>query len=313
MRQPAIVLTLCVIGGLSALAYPPRSPWGERADAAFVPPADLRIESELVYAQYGRQSLHLDLYRRASAWRPLPAVVVMRGGGFQHGDSKGFAFVAAALAEAGFAAACIQYRTVPEAPFPAPVQDAKAAVRWLRANAAEYRIDPDAITAIGGSAGGYLAAMLATSDGAADLEGDGGHREVSSRVSAAVAMATGADFVDLSSYPRRALAVIEPFLGGPLDRRLDVRRRASPVTYVTRNAAPLLLIHSDADPSVPYSQAVLLQHAYQDAGARAELLTVPGAPHDPWNYRRWFTSLMERSVVFLKQSSAADPHAAAAR
>ena len=113
----------------------------------------------------------------------------MRGGGWQHGDSKGFAFIAAALAQAGFAAACIQYRTSQEAPFPAAVHDAKAAVRWLRANAGAYRIDPDAIGAIGGSAGAHLAAMLATSDAAADLEGGGGHAGVSSRISAAVARA----------------------------------------------------------------------------------------------------------------------------
>jgi acetyl esterase/lipase len=306
VRQWAVISTLFVLTGLYAFTYPGRSRWGERADADFVTPANVRIDGELVYAQYGQRSMHLDLYRPAVLGRtPIPAVVVMRGGGFQHGDSKGFGFIAASLAQAGFAAACIQYRTSQEARFPAAVQDAKAAVRWLRANARDYRIDPDAVSAIGGSAGAYLAAMLATSGGVPDLEGDGGNAGVSSRVSAAVAMATPADFVDLSPYPRRALAAVEPFFGSPLERQLDARRRGSPISYVTRTSAPILLIHSDSDPDLPYSQALLLLQKYREAGASAELLTIPGGPHDPWNYRRWFPSLMDRAAVFLKHASMA--------
>ncbi len=306
MRQPAVVLALSVVvAGLYAFTDADRSKWGERADAGFVPPPNLRIDRDLVYARYGNRSMLLDLYRPAAVSRkPIPAVVVMRGGGFLHGDSKGYGFIAAYLAQAGFAAACIQYRTSQEARFPAAVQDAKAAVRWLRANASEYRIEPDAIGALGGSAGGYLAAMLATSSDVPDLEGTGGYPGISSRVAAAVAMATPADFVDMSPYSRRAVSVIEPFIGSPLDRLVDARRRASPVSYVTRSAAPILLIHSDVDPDLPYSQALLLQRRYQEAGASAELLTIQGAPHDPWNYTRWFPYVMDRAVGFLKQAFA---------
>jgi acetyl esterase/lipase len=301
MRQPAIVLALCAIAGLYVLAFHGRSPWGERADANFVRPADVRVDDELVYARYGQRAMHLDLYRPAKPPRhPIPAVVVMRGGGWQHGDSKGFAFIAAALAQAGFAAACIQYRTSQEAPFPAAVQDAKAAVRWLRANASAYRIDPDSIGAIGGSAGAHLAAMLATSDAAADLEGDGGNAGVSSRISAAVAMAPAVDFVDLTPYPKVALTAIEPFFGAPLEQHLDARRRGSPAGYVTQDAAPLLLIHSDVDPGPPYGQSLLMTEKYRAAGAHAELLTIPGGPHDPWNYQRGFPLIMERAIAFLK-------------
>jgi acetyl esterase/lipase len=280
-----------------------RPDWGERAETAFPPSDNLRIDDGLVYARYGDRTMHLDLYRPAKVSRePIPGVIVIRGGGFQQGDSKGFGFIAEYLAHAGLAAACIQYRTSGEARFPAAVQDAKAAVRWMRANAAEYRIDPDALGAIGGSAGAYLAAMLATSDGASDLEGDGGNAGVSSRVGAVVAMATPADFVDMSPYSKRAVPLIESFIGAPLDRLVDARRRASPVTYVTRNAAPILLIHSDVDPDLPYEQARLLQRRYVEAGATAQLVTVQGAPHDPWNYARWFPDLMDRAAAFLKHA-----------
>ena len=283
--------------------FAPRSrPWGERAEIVFPPATDLRVDRDLVYAQYGNRSLHLDLYRPAKVTRDLvPGVVVIRGGGFQHGDSKGYAFIASDLARRGFAAACIQYRTTREALFPAPVQDAKAAVRWLRANAAEYRVDPNRVSVVGGSAGGYLASMLATTDGVADLEGQGGHPGVSSHVAAAVAMATPADFTDMSAYPEIAVSAIEAFIGGPTDRSADARRRASPATYVTRSAAPILLIHSDADPDVPYGQALMLQRRYEQAGASADLFTIPGAPHDPWNYARWFPDIMDRASAFLRR------------
>jgi acetyl esterase/lipase len=301
MRPSAVALVVSAIAGLYAVAFHDRSPWGERADAAFVRPANVRLDDDLVYAQYGQRAMHLDLYRPATPFRhPIPAVVVLRGGGWQRGDSKGFAFIAAALAQAGFAAACIQYRTSQEAPFPAAVQDAKAAVRWLRANADAYRIDPEAIGAIGGSAGAHLAAMLATSDAAADLEGDGGNAGVSSRISAAVAMAPGVDFVDLAPYPKQALMAMERFLGAPLERHLDARRRASPASYVTGEAAPILLIHSDVDPGPPYGQSLLMREKYRAAGAHAELLTIPGGPHDPWNYQYWFPLIMERAIAFLK-------------
>ena len=283
-----------------------QSPWGERADAAFVRAADVRVDDELVYAQYGQRAMHLDLYRPAKPPRhPIPAVVVIPGGASQHGGGKGFAFIAAALAQAGFAAACIQYRTSQEAPFPAAVQDAKAAVRWLRANAGAYRIDPDAIGAIGGSAGARLAAMLATSDAAADLEGDGGNAGVSSRISAAIAMAPGVNFVDLTPYPKQALMAMEPFLGVPLERHLNARRRV-PASYVTGQAAPILLVHSDVDPGPPYGQSLLMREKYRAAGAHAELLTISGGPHDPWNYQRWFPLIMERAIAFLKGDRSVD-------
>jgi acetyl esterase/lipase len=291
---PWAVLGLCLLPRLA------RSDWGARADDGFSPPSNLRIERDLTYARYGNREMHLDLYRPPQVNRALlPTVIVIRGGGFQWGDSKGFAFIATRMAQAGFAAACIQYRTSGEARFPAPIQDAKAAVRWVRANAATYRLDPNAIGAIGGSAGGYLATFLATTGGAADFEGTGGNPGESSRIGAAVAMATAADFVDLQPYPREARYVLEGFIGAPLEQMNEARRAASPLSYVSQTSAPLLLIHSDADPSVPYAQARLLQERYIAAGADAELLTVIGAPHDPWNYVRWFSDLMTRSAEFL--------------
>src|SRR4029077_5650098 len=124
----------------------------------------------------------LDLYLpKEPGSAKIPCIVVIHGGGWGTGDKTRFAAIAARLAEQGFAAACIGYRLLPEVEFPAPVVDCKAAVRWVRANAAQHGIDPDRIGAIGGSAGGHLVAMLGTSASVNELEGEGGNPGVSSR------------------------------------------------------------------------------------------------------------------------------------
>src|SRR5258708_38396482 len=175
MKRWALFLTPSLLFVAYLAAQPDRSRWGERADKPFVPRGNLRIDGDLVYARYGKRSLDLDLYRPAKVSRdPIPGVVVIRGGGWQHGDSHGYAFIASYLAQSGFAAACIQYRTSTEARFPAAVQDAKTAVRWLRANAAEDRIDPGALGAIGGSPRGEPAPAVATPHRRAGVQGGGG-------------------------------------------------------------------------------------------------------------------------------------------
>jgi acetyl esterase/lipase len=302
-RRCVLILFLARAAGAAACNVgAERESWGAWAFDAYPPPSSLRVDRGLVYAHDGGRRLLLDLYLPTPMPRnTVPAVVVIRGGGWQQGNKEGYGFVAARLAQLGLAAASVQYTTVADAPFPAAVHDVKAAVRWLRANAAFYRIDPSAITALGGSAGGHLAAMLATSAGAADLEGDGGNPGVSSGVAAAVAMGVAADFVDMSAYSNAgAVQTIERFLGGSLEQRAAARRQASPATYVTKAAAPILLLHSDADPLVPLLQPRLLKRRYDEAGAHAELEIIPGAPHAFWNYTRWFDDVMQRSASFLE-------------
>ena len=166
----------------------------QRKRVQFELPQTVRLVTDVVYARYEARELRLDLYLPEPAAARVPVIVVIRGGGWRSGDKEGFRHIAGYLADAGFAAASIEYRVVPEAVFPAAVQDTKAAVRWLRANGSEYGIDPDRIGAIGGSAGAHLSALLGTSHKVHRLEGAGGHADVSSRVQAVVAMATPTDF-----------------------------------------------------------------------------------------------------------------------
>jgi acetyl esterase/lipase len=299
--RAVLLACLCLVFSLAGTGEQTHPNRGYLASKVFPPAADLRVLRDLEYARYGDRVLRLDLYLPPQpSSRPIPGIVVIRGGGWRQGDKNWFAFIAGYLAKAGFAAACIEYRASSEARFPAAIQDAKAAVRWLRANATRYGIDPDALGAIGGSAGAHLAAMLATSHQALDLEGAGGNASMSSRVQAVVGMATTADLGDGSTVPHHTS--IAAFIGSPLEGFADARRRASPITYVTREAAPILLIHSSFDGTVPYMQSVLLEQRYKESGARAELVTIPDAPHDFWNYTRWFPEAMERAVKFFGQN-----------
>lgn len=121
--------------------------------------AQLQEFEGLTYAQYGSRELKLDLFKPAEQNNPLPAIVCIHGGGWRNGTGKGFNRIAKYFAERGYVAVSISYRLSGEAPFPAQIQDCKAAVRWLRANAERYGINPDRIGATGHSAGGHLAAL----------------------------------------------------------------------------------------------------------------------------------------------------------
>ena len=279
----------------------------QRADlqrVEFRVPDQVQVLPDIVYAQGGGRDLHLDLYRPTSG-AVAPGVIVIRGGGWRAGDKEGFAHIAGFLAAEGFAAVSIEYRVVPEAPFPAAIEDAKAAVRWLRANASAHGIDPDRIGAIGGSAGAHLAALLGTSHKAAALEGSGGHPNVSSRVQAVVAMAVPSDFT-VPWSPTNGLASVEYFLHFPFDDAPELWGLASPRSHVDHDSAPVLLMHSDVDSVVPHEQSELLLNDYERVGVAAKLVTVSDAPHAFWNFTKWFDDAMSQSAQFLSLHLAAE-------
>jgi acetyl esterase/lipase len=298
MISPLFRFTVLAVVALSALlsdagAQPAgRKKGGAPADPEGQPmrravPSSVKVERDFVYARYGDREVKLDLYLpKQPAAEKIPCIVVVHGGGWRSGDKMRFAHIAGALAEQGFAAACIGYRLLPEVEFPAPVLDCKAAVRWVRANASKHGLDPDRIGAIGGSAGGHLVAMLGTSDHVARLEGDGGNAGVSSRVQAIVAMATPADLARMSA-------------GGRLEA--DLARLVSPVTHVSKASAPVLLLHGTKDTLVPMAQSELLLERYQKAGAKAELVKIENGVHAFWNGAE-FNRTMTLAVKFFRET-----------
>ena len=183
-------------------------------------------------------------------------------------DRKESAHVASGLAERGVAAASIEYRTADESAFPGAVQDVKAAIRWMRANAKLYRISPDMIGTLGGSSGAHMA-LLAGISNDHDLEGNGGHNNISSRVQAVVAMATPADLLRLDAGGR---SVVARFLHASPAQNPKLWARASPVNNIRAGGPSILLIHGTADENVLPEQSSSFAELYRRAGDRKSVV-----------------------------------------
>ena len=224
----------------------------------------------------------------------FPAILYLHSGAWFQGTQTEFQRQAAHMATKGFVGATIQYRLIPEAYFPAQVQDSKAAVRWLRAKASTYRIDTDRIGVAGGSAGGYLAAMLGTTPHIAEFEGSGGNPGFSSRVQAVAAFAGLFDFPAM-----RSDFFIEDFLGASYEENPELWAKASPSTYVGPESAPFLFLHGTADQGVPCQQSVNMMNALEAAGVSGEIFTAAGAGHPFYFSDPWFQPTLEAIEEFF--------------
>ena len=207
---------------------------------------NLDAQLNVTYARYGDRTLEMDVYRPKGVWGTLPAVVCIHGGGWAKGNRLSHEKVAQAIAARGYVAATISYRLSGEAPFPAQINDCKAAVRFLRANAKKYGIDSDHIGAIGLSAGGHLTALLATSGGVAELEGEGGYPEFSSTIQAAVPMGAQTDFLsgrtkEISANEQRG-RIWRQFLSGTQEEQPETYRPRL-TTASSRQKRSTVLVH----------------------------------------------------------------------
>ncbi|MFN0105850.1 MAG: alpha/beta hydrolase fold domain-containing protein [Bryobacteraceae bacterium] len=259
-------------------------------------PAGVRAERNIVYAKAGDRELQLDLYLpEKPAGKPMPLIVWIHGGAWRAG-SKDNAPVAPLVAH-GYAGASVGYRYTQEAPFPANVQDCKAAIRWLRANAAKYNIDPNRIGIWGSSAGGHLVSFLGTSGDVAEFEGANGVTGVSSRVQAVVDWFGPTRVARMSHHPSRmdhdSPESPENQLAGALvQQNPELAERLNPARYASKDDPPFLIQHGDADPLVPLEQSEILTDALKAAGAKVELEVLHGAGHGgpqfqtPENLRR---------------------------
>ncbi len=210
---------------------------------------------------------------------PFPAVLLVHGGGFRRGTRDSYWPLAQRLAERGYVAATASYRLAPRHQFPAAVEDVKAAVRFLRARAAQYKIDPSRIGAMGASAGGHLVLMLGLTAGIAEFEGTGPNRDQSSGVTCVVNYFGPTDFTQSYSKSVDAAEVLPLWLGGDLDHARVYHQKASPINWVTPAAAPTLSIHGTRDTYVAYEHSVMLTERMLAAGVDAELETISGAGH----------------------------------
>lgn len=243
------------------------------------PPRQLR---DLAYVANGLEHQKVDLYLPADDGQDHPLVVWIHGGGWQAGGR--FPCPIARLTAQNCAVASVGYRFSQEALFPAQIEDCKAALRFLRAHAAEYHLDPAHVGVVGESAGGHLVALLGTTGDKRQFD-VGANLDQSSAVQCVVDLFGPTDFLHygppavaefMSKDARNGGAKL---FGGPIIEHQDAARAASPITYVDKAAAPTLMVHGDKDPIVPLQQSEIFHEALTKAGVESSLKVVPGAGH----------------------------------
>ena len=240
-------------------------------------PDDVELREGVEYGQVGSRSLRLDLYQPKRRKGKTPGLIFIHGGAWKSGQRQDYRVYTTWFAQRGYVAATIDYRLSHEARFPAAVEDAKCAVRWMRARAASLGVDPDKIVVIGGSAGGHLAMMVGYSADDATLEGTGGHAHVTSEVAAVV------DFYgpfDLETPEGKSSDVVQDFLGQhSYDEAPELWKRVSPATYLDAGDPPTLILHGSIDETVPITQAEKLSQRLRELRIPFRYLRLGGWPH----------------------------------
>lgn len=273
--------TLATAGFAAAQQQPTARPRGNQNI-----PKDVRVIRDLVFGTGGDRDLKMHLVLPSeNAASPAPAYVWVHGGGWQSGSKEGGVGKVVPMVKRGFVGATIEYRLTGEAPFPAQIEDCKCAIRFLRAHAQKYNIDPQRIAVGGASAGGHLVALLGTSGDVQELEGNGGWPNQPSNVQAVVDYYGPTDFrafVTTAGYEKhnRDGSPESKLLGGGevLANPAGIKR-LNPITYVDNSDPAFLIIHGTADPVVPLNQSQAMHQALQAAGVKTTLRTIKGAGH----------------------------------
>ena len=289
----AAILALSATAFAQTKAKPPSLP----SD----PPENVKAELDITYGKTPEQELKLDVYRPKSGGDKLPACVLVHGGGWTGGNKEKFRPLAIALAEKGYVVANIEYRLAPAAKYPAGVQDCSLAVRWVRANAARFGLDPNRIGAWGGSAGGHLVGLLAAAPThptflTAEL------KDVSAAVQATCIMAGPTDLANEKFVEalRRAKDKSNSFqwLGKLYDDAPELYREASPITHFTKQTGPVLFLTGDLD------------NPERDAAGMAKLkglsvttkqVVLKDAKHGCWMQRPWFEQCVDAVDAWFRE------------
>ena len=289
-----LILILFIVVAISVMAQ------RRGAAEAMKVPEGVTVYRDLAYVTDGHERQKLDLYVPETG-ENLPLIIWIHGGAWRGGDKTHYMPIE--YLKAGYAGASLNYRLSQHAIFPAQIEDVKAAVRWLRANAETYRLDPNRFAAWGSSAGGHLVAMLGTAGDVKEFE-VGENLEVSSRVQAVVDYFGPTDFLQMDAHrlPNGLVHDVpdspeSQLVGEPIQEHQDRVARANPVTYVSKDAPPFLIVHGDKDPLVPYQQSVLLNDALEKVGVPVTFYKVEGGGHG------WFKDpkVPELAKAFLEQ------------
>ena len=283
MNRPArrLAAALLLIAASTAYSQFPSGP-------KYQPPDTVKIERDIPYAGTNnpRQMLDLVLPKKLRNDRPLPVVVAIHGGAWEGGNKTSeYRFLSNLASDGQFAGVTAGYRLSGEARWPAQIHDCKAAIRWVRANAYRYHLDPDRIGIYGCSAGGHLVAMLGTGGDNEAIEGDlGPYKGLSTRVQCVVDEYGPSDFMTIGDYPSRidhnvATSAESRLVGRAIKSDVALAKAASPISYVTRDDPPFLIIHGDDDPIVPINQSERLSKALKGVGVECSFIKVEGGGH----------------------------------
>jgi acetyl esterase/lipase len=281
MRPLAVLLVLTPIAAAAD------APAGKLLDKS-----QISVKKGIAYTTAGRETLRLDLALPKTPG-PHPLVVCLHGGAWKYGDrtelsrapldpdlnrmSNGLSMIEG-LAARGFAAATVDYRNVPKYTFPAPLEDCKTAVRFLRAKAKEYDLDGTRVAALGFSAGGHLAALLGLTDSAAGFDGTA-YADQSSKVNCVVDLFGPTDLSLYYGNEGINKGFMVPLLGAKAKDGTELHKKASPLTYVTKDAPPFLVIHGNADFIVPIIHSERLVAKLKENGTPCEFVTVNWKGH----------------------------------
>ena len=272
---------LTLVALLAALAFPSavraQRPAGDASTFATLLATDYRVTSNITYGTASGMDLKLDVYRPARATGPLPTVLFFHGGGYRLGSKKENSVLSILpYVQMGWNAINVEYRPSNVALAPAAIEDARCAVRWAMQNAKEYNVDVSKIVVTGQSAGSHLALMAGLAPGSAGFDRNCPDA-APLKVAAVVNWYGITDFTPLVDDPSRAYAVT--WIGNQPSYQ-QVAMQVSPMTYASRaGLPPVITIHGDADPTVPYDQAVKLTDALRKAGGQVEFVTIPGGRH----------------------------------
>lgn len=266
-------------------------------ETSFTVPS-VEMISDIVYSQqpiygYTNVPLKMDILKPDSK-TPLPAVVFVPGGGFMSANKDKSIQQRMSISEAGYVVASIEYRITPQSTFPSPLEDVKSAIRYLRANAEKFNIDPENIAVMGSSAGGYLAALAGTTNGLTKFD-KGDHLDQSSEVKAVIDLYGLTDLTKVGhgyseevqelhkspSAPEgmwvNGPSVMGP--GGSIFDNLEKAAAANPITYIKEDAPPFLIMHGDKDMLVSPNQSEILHKALLNKGIESTHYIVKDGGH----------------------------------
>ncbi len=238
-------------------------------------PDSVEVIRGVEYKRAGDVALQLDLYRPKNLKEAVPGLVLIHGGGWRGGRRSDYHYYGIRFAEQGYVVATISYRLSGVAPYPAAIEDAKCAVRWLRNHAEEYHVDPARIGVAGGSAGGHLSMMIGYSSDVAAFDVGCGNN-AGSKVQAVVNLYGP---VDLTTEYARTHGLVTSFIGRSFEDDQDAYRAASPLTHVTADDPPTLTFHGTLDELVPVEQADTLHESLKKAGVTSQYERLEGWPH----------------------------------